>query len=103
MLTQRDVSLKKLNLLKRNNELMGASGKLTMSINKPIYIEKDKMGLTPYKEESTCLRRGPMPKRNVLPQKITIEQIEKESGRLPKFMMNSNIEMKLGQLLKICF
>jgi hypothetical protein len=38
----------------------------------------------------------------VLPQKIIVEQIEKESGELPKFMMNSNIEVKLGQLLEIC-
>jgi hypothetical protein len=28
--------------------------------------------------------------------------MEKENGELPKFMMNSNIEMKLGQLLDIC-
>jgi hypothetical protein len=38
----------------------------------------------------------------VLPQKIIVEQIEKESDELPEFMMNSKIEMKLGQLLEIC-
>ncbi len=31
MLTQRDVSLKELNLLKRKNELVGVNGKLTIS------------------------------------------------------------------------
>jgi len=28
--------------------------------------------------------------------------MEKESGELQKFMMNSKIEVKLGQLLEIC-
>jgi hypothetical protein len=73
-----------------------------MSINKPITSEEDEMGLTPNKEESTCLIRGPVAKHSVLPQKIIVEHMEKESGELPKFMMNSKMEMKLGQLLKIC-
>ncbi len=62
MLTQKDVSLKELNLLKRKNELTGATGKLIVSINKPIASEEDEMGLTPNKEEQTCLIRGPMAK-----------------------------------------
>jgi hypothetical protein len=41
MLTHRDVSLKELNLLKRKSELTGVSGKLTVSINKPIVSEED--------------------------------------------------------------
>jgi hypothetical protein len=57
MLTQIDVSLKELNLLKMKNELTGDSGKSTMSINKPIASEEDEMGLTPSKEKSTCLKR----------------------------------------------
>ncbi len=28
--------------------------------------------------------------------------MEKENGELPKFVMNSNIEVKLEQLLEIC-
>jgi len=59
------------------------------------------MGLTLDKEELTCLKRSLVAKRNVLPQKITIDQMEKESGELPEFVMNSNIEVKLGQLLDI--
>ncbi len=50
MLMQRDVSLKELNLLKRNNELKGANGKSTMNIDKPIVSEEDEMGLTLNKE-----------------------------------------------------
>ncbi len=38
----------------------------------------------------------------MLPQKIIVEQINKENGELLKFVMNSNIEVKLGQLLEIC-
>jgi hypothetical protein len=102
MLMQKDVSIKELNLLKKKNELIGVDGKSTMNIDKPNTNEGDEMGLTPKKEESTCLKRGLMAKRNVLPQKIIIEQMEKGNGELPKFMMNSKIEMKLGQLLKIC-
>ncbi len=49
MLTQRDVSLKELNWLKRKCELMGASGKSTVNINKPIASEEDEMGLNPNK------------------------------------------------------
>ncbi len=41
MLTHKDVLLKELNLLKRKSELTGASGKLTMSIDKPIVSEED--------------------------------------------------------------
>jgi hypothetical protein len=44
-----------------------------------------------------------MAKRNVLPQKIIVEQMEKGGGELLEFMMNSKIEVKLGQLLKLCF
>jgi hypothetical protein len=62
MLTQIDVSLKELNLLKMKNELTGDSGKSTMNINKPIASEEDEMGLTPSKEKSTCLRRGQVAK-----------------------------------------
>jgi hypothetical protein len=62
MLTQKNVSLKELNLLKRNNELTGATGKLIVSINKSIPSEKNETGLTPSKEKSTCLIRGPMAK-----------------------------------------
>jgi len=72
MLTQRDVSLKD-NLLKRKNVLMGASGKLIVSINKPIASEEYEMDLTPNKEELTCLKRGPVAKQSVLPQKIIIQ------------------------------
>jgi hypothetical protein len=62
MLTQRDVSIKELNLLKKKNELIGASGKSTMNIDRPITNEEDEMGLTLDKEESTCLKRGPVAK-----------------------------------------
>jgi hypothetical protein len=62
MLTKIDVSLKQLNLLKRKSELTSASGKSTMSINKPIASEEDEMGLTPSKEESTCMRTCQMAK-----------------------------------------
>ncbi len=41
MLTQRDMSLKELNLLKRKGELTGVSGKLIMNIDKPIGSEED--------------------------------------------------------------
>jgi hypothetical protein len=47
------VSLRELNLLKRKNELMGASGKSTVRIDKPIISEKDEMVLTINKEKST--------------------------------------------------
>jgi hypothetical protein len=40
MLTQRDVSLKELNLLKRKNEFTRVSGKLIVSINKPIVVKR---------------------------------------------------------------
>ncbi len=45
MLTQRDVSLKELNLLKRKSELASASGKSTMSIDKPISSEVDETSI----------------------------------------------------------
>jgi hypothetical protein len=73
MLMQRDVSLKELNLLKRKNVLMGASGKLIVSIDKPIGSEEYEMDLTPNKEELTCLKRGPVAKRSVLPHKIIVQ------------------------------
>jgi hypothetical protein len=41
---------------------MGASGKSTVNINKPIASEEDEMGLTPNMEKSTSLRRGTMAK-----------------------------------------
>jgi len=50
MLTQRDVSLRELNLLKRKSKIVGASGKSTMSINKPIANEMDEMGMILDKE-----------------------------------------------------
>jgi hypothetical protein len=58
MLMQKDVSIKELDLLKKINELTCANGKSTMNINKPIINEKDEIGLTVEKEESTCLKRG---------------------------------------------
>jgi hypothetical protein len=58
MLTQKDVSLKELNLLKRKNVLTGASGKSTMCIDKPIINEENEMGLTPNREELTCPGKG---------------------------------------------
>ncbi len=73
MLMQRDVSLKELNLLKRKNVLMGANGKLIVSIDKPIGSEEYEMDLTPNKEELTCLKRGPVAKRSVLPHKIIVQ------------------------------
>ncbi len=41
MLTQRNVSLKELNLLKMKSELMGVNGKWTRNIDKPIASEED--------------------------------------------------------------
>jgi hypothetical protein len=52
------------------------------------------MGLTLNKEESTCLKRGLVAKQSGLPQKITIDQMEEKCPELPKFVMNSKIEMK---------
>jgi hypothetical protein len=102
MLTQKDVSLKELNLLKRKSELARANGKSTVSINKLITSEMDETGMTLDKEESTCQKNSIVAKRNLLPQKINVEHMEKRSGELQKFMMNSKIEMKLQQLLEIC-
>jgi hypothetical protein len=42
----------------------------------------DEMNMTLDKEESTCLRNSPMAKWKVLPQKMNVEQMEKESGEL---------------------
>jgi uncharacterized protein YjhX (UPF0386 family) len=50
MLMQKDVSLKVLNLLKRKSELASASGKSTVSIDKPIASEVDEMSMTLDKE-----------------------------------------------------
>jgi hypothetical protein len=58
MLMQRNVSLRKLNLLKRKSELAGASGKSIVSINKPIANEVDEMGMTLDKEESICQKNS---------------------------------------------
>jgi hypothetical protein len=41
-------------------------------------------------------------KHNLLPHKMNVKQMEKGSGELQKFVMNSKIEVKLGQLLEIC-
>jgi hypothetical protein len=82
MLTQKDVSLKDLNLFKRKSELVGVSGKSIININKPIASEVDEMGMTLDKEESTCLKNSPMAKQKVLPQKMNVEQMEKENGQL---------------------
>jgi hypothetical protein len=41
MFTQRNVSLKELNLLKMKSELMGVNGKWTRNIDKPIASEED--------------------------------------------------------------
>jgi hypothetical protein len=43
-----------------------------------------------------------MAKRILLPQNMNDEQMEKGSGKLQEFMMNSKIEVKLRQLLEIC-
>ncbi len=44
-----------------------------------------------------------MAKQSVLPQKIIVEHMEKRSSELSKFVMNLRIEVKLGQLLELCF
>jgi hypothetical protein len=54
MLTQKYVSLKKLNLLKRKSELAGANGKSTVNIDKPIASEMDEMDMILDKENLTC-------------------------------------------------
>jgi len=59
--------------------------------------------MIPNKEKSTCRIRGPMAKQSVLPQKIIVEHMEKRSSELSKFVMNLRIEVKLGQLLELCF
>jgi hypothetical protein len=56
--------------------LIGASGKLTVSINKPIVSEEDEMGSTLDKEELTRLKGGLVAKRSVLPQRIIVEQMD---------------------------
>ncbi len=62
MLTQKDVLLKELNLLKKKSELVGASGKSIVSIDKPIAREVDEMGMTLDEEKLTCLKINPMAK-----------------------------------------
>jgi hypothetical protein len=59
------------------SELAGGNGKLTVSINKPIATKVDEMGMTLNKEESTCQKNNIMAKRNLLPQKMNVEQMEK--------------------------
>ncbi len=80
---------------------MSANGKSIVSIDNPIYSEENEMDSTLDKEKLTCLRRGHVAKWSVLTQKIIVEQIKKESGELPEFVMNSKTDMKLGQLLEI--
>jgi FtsZ-interacting cell division protein YlmF len=82
--------------------LAGVSGKSTVNIDKPITNEMDEMDMILDKEESTCQKNSPMVKQNMLPQKMNDEQIEKGSGKLQEFTMNSKIKVKLGQLLEIC-
>ncbi len=53
-------------------------------------------------KESICQKNNLVTKQNLLPQKMNVEQMEKGSGELQEFMMHSKIEVKLGQLLKIC-
>jgi FtsZ-interacting cell division protein YlmF len=79
--------------------LAGASGKSTVNIDKPIANEMD---MILDKDESTYQKSSPMVKQNLLPQKINDEQMEKGSGKLQEFTMNSKIKVKLGQLLEIC-
>ncbi len=79
--------------------MVGASGKSTVNIDKPIANEMD---MILDKDESTYQKSSPMVKQNLLPQKINDEQMEKGSGKLQEFTMNSKIEVKLGQLLEIC-
>ncbi len=70
-----------------------------MNFDKPIANEMDEMDMILDKEESTYKKSSPMAKHNLLPQKMNDEQMEKGSGKLQEFMMNSKIEMKLKQLL----
>ncbi len=53
-------------------------------------------------KESIYQKNNLVTKRNLLPQKMNVEQMEKGSGEVQEFMMHSKIEVKLGQLLKIC-
>ncbi len=53
-------------------------------------------------KESICQKNNLVTKQNLLPQKMNVEHMEKGSGELQEFMMHSKIEVKLGQLLKIC-
>jgi len=60
------------------------------------------MDMTLDNKESICQKNNLVTKQNLLPQKMNVEQMEKGSGELQEFMMHSKIEVKLGQLLKIC-
>jgi hypothetical protein len=62
----------------------------------------DEMDMTLDNKESICQKNNLVTKQNLLPQKMNVEQMEKGSGELQEFMMHSKIEVKLGQLLKIC-
>jgi hypothetical protein len=59
-----------------------------MNIDKPISNEVDEMDMILDKEESTCPKTNPMVKRNMLPQNMNDEEMEKGSGKLQEFMMN---------------
>jgi hypothetical protein len=62
----------------------------------------DEMDMTLDNKESICQKNNLVTKQNLLPQKMNVEHMEKGSGELQEFMMHSKIEVKLGQLLKIC-
>jgi hypothetical protein len=62
----------------------------------------DEMDMTLDNKESIYQKNNLVTKRNLLPQKMNVEQMEKGSGEVQEFMMHSKIEVKLGQLLKIC-
>jgi hypothetical protein len=72
---------------------------MPMSIDKPIANEVDEINMILDKEESTCQKTNQW---HLLPHKMNDEQMEKGSGKLQKFMMNSKINVKLKQLLEIC-
>jgi hypothetical protein len=54
----------------------------TMSIDKPIASEMDEMDMILDKEESTCQKNSIVAKRNLLPQKMNDEHMEKGSDGL---------------------
>jgi hypothetical protein len=94
MLTQKYVSLKELNLLKRKNVLAGANGKSIMNINKPIVSEMDEMDMILDKEKSTCQKNIIAAKQNLLPQKMNDEQMEKGND---EFKDRSEIKTIIGK------